>query len=550
MTMAQSGKELVTSFIHVATHKEKILDIYMQNASPNSTIPMVTAKPAYVGGLQPEAPPESNVVFSDFLADSTAAPTSKIEKGVTTNAEQSPDTPVVALPEFGLFQPTPEQPDIDLLPAENIDSTTIDADLADSDPAQADLPKSMPFLMAFPPENAPKIAKAGPEKTKDVALLSIDLIDTSNNSAKMSEAVVEGLQAKQPAVSKTETLVSQNTPGDLHMPKGESMGQDVNKTPDNSSKQGVGIKLPTADSATESPPINTTQQAPNKHLLEQAAKPAQRGLGRQGIKTSEDHSFGPTLAGNIPFAASDVASNKGPSDPRKSIQKAEQTGKPTREAEHEVKEFKLSESPQSPRLQGSSPPQTTNQTQPAQTHENNKPNINSGVNFDQLAVDNMPQAGPLQGPVSTILRSERLAHRPELATHVAQQVTDAVRQNPDGKIELSLHPQELGRIKLSLHIQDGSILVSIMAENIETADLMRRHIDILSQKFNSIGFENISFSFDKRGEGNSGWGNNQGHEEPPTKHTGSPQDALKDVQQETIKNQSMPGASSGLDLRI
>lgn len=563
----------------------------MQNASPNSTIPMVTAKPAFVGGLQPEAPPESNVVFSDVLADSTDARTSMSEQDVTGNAEQSPDIPVIAaLREFGLFSPTLEQPDIDLLPAESaesIDSTTIDTELVGADPAQADQPESMPLAMAFTPENAPKIAKAAPDKTKNAALLSVDLIDTSNNSepktAKLPEAVVEGLQAKQtavsttdlivkgrplnkfsfqPAIANTETLVSQNTHGDLHMPKGESMGQDVNEALNNSSEQDARIKSPMANkgqettkamssfsapsvlrTAVESLPISTTRQDSNKHLLERAAKPAQSGLGRQEIKASEDHNFGPTLAGNIPIAASE----RSPSDPPKSIQKVEQAGKPTHEAADEVKEFKLSEPP---RLQGSTLPQTNDQIQSTQAHENDKPNINSGVNFDQLTVENIPQVGALQDPASTMLRSERFAHRPELATHVAQQVTDAVRQNPDGKIELSLHPQELGRIKLGLHIQDGSILVSVMAENIDTADLMRRHIDILSQKFSSIGFENISFSFDKRSEGNSAWGNNQGHDEPPAIHAESPQDTLQDVQQETIKIQSNPAASSGLDLRI
>lgn len=135
---------------------------------------------------------------------------------------------------------------------------------------------------------------------------------------------------------------------------------------------------------------------------------------------------------------------------------------------------------------------------------------------------------------------------PQLADHIAHQITAAVQKSPQGPIELSLHPQELGRVKLTLQIQDGSITVSIIAENAETTDLMRRHIDTLTQKFGSIGFENINYSFGKQGGETAGFGANQHKEQRPPPTPPVTDDPLP----ENITHKTTAAPRAGLDLRI
>lgn len=86
------------------------------------------------------------------------------------------------------------------------------------------------------------------------------------------------------------------------------------------------------------------------------------------------------------------------------------------------------------------------------------------------------------------------------ARHVSQQVSHAVAGKPDGTVELSLSPDELGQVKVILKHEDGGIAVSIHAERQETLDLMRRHVDILARDFRDMGYTDVSFSFsDRRG---------------------------------------------------
>ena len=85
--------------------------------------------------------------------------------------------------------------------------------------------------------------------------------------------------------------------------------------------------------------------------------------------------------------------------------------------------------------------------------------------------------------------------RPELASHVAQQIADAVQSLPNRPVEITLSPEELGRLKLHLVSADGGLAVHVTAERPETMDLLRRHIGILDQEFLKLGFEDVAFSF-------------------------------------------------------
>jgi flagellar hook-length control protein FliK len=85
--------------------------------------------------------------------------------------------------------------------------------------------------------------------------------------------------------------------------------------------------------------------------------------------------------------------------------------------------------------------------------------------------------------------------RSDLAPHVARQMIEVMAQAAHRPTEIALSPQELGRVRMSVVTEDGSITVNIIAERPETLDLMRRHIDQLGQTFKSMGYESINFAF-------------------------------------------------------
>ncbi|AHM03695.1 flagellar hook-length control protein [Roseibacterium elongatum DSM 19469] len=62
----------------------------------------------------------------------------------------------------------------------------------------------------------------------------------------------------------------------------------------------------------------------------------------------------------------------------------------------------------------------------------------------------------------------------------------------EGVIEIALDPPELGRVRLSLAEAGGGLTLSISAERPDTAELMRRHLDLLQQELARAGFDGPS----------------------------------------------------------
>ena len=81
---------------------------------------------------------------------------------------------------------------------------------------------------------------------------------------------------------------------------------------------------------------------------------------------------------------------------------------------------------------------------------------------------------------------------PVAAMHAIAKAASALQNRP---VELTLHPRELGRVRLTLQAVDGSMAVAIAVERPETLDLLRRHIDQLANQLRDIGYQNLTFEF-------------------------------------------------------
>lgn len=131
------------------------------------------------------------------------------------------------------------------------------------------------------------------------------------------------------------------------------------------------------------------------------------------------------------------------------------------------------------------------------------------------------------------------ASTPEAARHVAAQVAMAI-SNASGKTtEISLNPEELGRVRLSLTATEGTITLNVLAERPETQDLMRRHIDQLSQQFRELGYGSISFSFG---------GEKSDQQSPLMPEVEGVETELQEAQQ--VTDVPTVQLSSGVDLRL
>ena len=140
--------------------------------------------------------------------------------------------------------------------------------------------------------------------------------------------------------------------------------------------------------------------------------------------------------------------------------------------------------------------------------------------------------------------------QPATAPAIAAQLSVAVEQAENGQIELTLSPEELGRVKLSIQQADGGISVSLQAERPETLELMRRNIELLQRDFRALGYEQISFSFDQNGAGQGSGFRESPHSEPAsasaTIDAAPPSPPGRDLS--PAYRREMPGG--GLDIRI
>lgn len=177
--------------------------------------------------------------------------------------------------------------------------------------------------------------------------------------------------------------------------------------------------------------------------------------------------------------------------------------------------------------------------------------------FDQkLSVQTRPMSPDLQadfvqdaeGAVSprgeppAVHRAAEVLHHPAGAPrYPSAVVAEHLIRHPDRPVELTLRPEELGRVKMVLNTADGSISVVVTTERAETLDLMRRHIDLLALEFRRLGFDNIGFEFRQSGTGGR-------HQDQPGTHGRRLQQS--DAETAPAPQQSNRTATSGLDIRI
>ncbi|MDE4134557.1 flagellar hook-length control protein FliK [Phaeobacter sp. QD34_3] len=139
-------------------------------------------------------------------------------------------------------------------------------------------------------------------------------------------------------------------------------------------------------------------------------------------------------------------------------------------------------------------------------------------------------------------------HRVEMPRMIATQLAEAFAAKGERNMDVSLNPEELGRVKMRVSTSDTGIVMTIQTERPETGDLMRRHINELAEEFRRMGFQDISFEFSSGesfgGQAEQGLGGDGGGT-----LGGTAEMAASEVAADSEK-QNLQLGSSGMDMRV
>lgn len=147
--------------------------------------------------------------------------------------------------------------------------------------------------------------------------------------------------------------------------------------------------------------------------------------------------------------------------------------------------------------------------------------------------------------VASGLHSNTDTPRAEMARSIGAQLAEQMAKRPQGSVDITLNPEELGRVKMAVSPGDSSVTISILAERPETLDLMRRHVDQLIQEFKQLGYESVEFAFS-----DGATSSDEAPREQGLTNTWSGGEAanLNNDTDEEIPNRT--GQQSGLDMRL
>ncbi|WP_116086028.1 flagellar hook-length control protein FliK [Tropicimonas sp. IMCC34011] len=173
--------------------------------------------------------------------------------------------------------------------------------------------------------------------------------------------------------------------------------------------------------------------------------------------------------------------------------------------------------------------------------------VDPGIGAGQAETAAMPagggDAGTLQstspaGPATAPQTNPAQAQTQAAA--ITQQIADAARRQPDGRVEIRLDPEELGRVSLTLSRGENGMSVSVVADRQETLDLIRRHSELLARDLAGLGYGSASFDF-------SGGSTRQGRDDDAPFQTGG---ALPDGAGAEPAASIRMAPGTGLDLRV
>ena len=172
-------------------------------------------------------------------------------------------------------------------------------------------------------------------------------------------------------------------------------------------------------------------------------------------------------------------------------------------------------------------------------------NVESDIQQVVSERDDAPSdmTAPLAREAGHLTQPTRLTQ--EVPRIISAQLVEVARSHPDKPVELTLNPEELGRLRMTFQTEASSMNVILQFERPETLDLMRRHIELLAQDMHELGYDNVNFSFQQQGDAPT-----DGHPKSDAEPSQSSQvDTIAHTPKQDVVKITI-GESVGMDIRI
>jgi hypothetical protein len=257
------------------------------------------------------------------------------------------------------------------------------------------------------------------------------------------------------------------------------------------------------------------EAAPEVRTAQIAAQPPDRQDPATAEPAAEDTAAAPRSAAEASLAAKPAAegatgqTETAPADSTRTVSARDTSPRARAQRNAERSEPAAASSAAASRAEPRSPePDTGTFVAPLSTAPPAPTATDGSTSLSSLAVSDRPTA-----TVGLETAGSATSHLRAASPHaLAHQLAQAFSTNGTRPVEVTLSPEELGKVRMTLHTTDSSITVSLQAERPETLDLMRRNIDSLARDFRDLGYSNISFDFGQQAE----------QQQPPQEQTALP----------------------------
>ena len=108
--------------------------------------------------------------------------------------------------------------------------------------------------------------------------------------------------------------------------------------------------------------------------------------------------------------------------------------------------------------------------------------------------------------VQMVVQSRGTSASPQLTAiktgvphHIPKQLAEVIHTSGSKSVDVTLSPEELGRVRLSITQAESGLLVNIQAERPETLEMLRRNIEQLDKELQLLGYAEPGFSFSSEG---------------------------------------------------
>jgi hypothetical protein len=107
----------------------------------------------------------------------------------------------------------------------------------------------------------------------------------------------------------------------------------------------------------------------------------------------------------------------------------------------------------------------------------------------------------LHGGPDTPAHAPKTTHAPTpMPTEIGRQLAASLSDLTGQSVDVTLSPEELGRVRMTISSADGVLTLTLVAERSDTLDLMRRNVDQLARDFRDLGFSTLNFAFSQDGK--------------------------------------------------